>query len=118
RIQLGTLGGAWSEAHAVNDLGQVVGWAQYDPETDSSKPFIWEDGVMRAMADEAGMAHDVNNAGVAAGRAWLETYNAVQPVRFEPDETVTTLNQDCWRSGIAYGLNELGQCVGYLGDHA
>ena len=42
---LGTLGGACSWAYAINDAGQVVGWAD-DTAVHSQKAFLWEKGVM------------------------------------------------------------------------
>ncbi len=41
-IDLGTLGGDFSEAKSINNLGQVVGWATGD-EFAGSRAFLWED---------------------------------------------------------------------------
>src|SRR5690606_19287253 len=51
-------------------------------------------------------------------RAFLDGYNAVQPVRFEPDGTITALNDEPYSSGVAKGINDLGHVVGYLGHDA
>lgn len=44
---LGTFGGRESWAEALNNLGQVVGWAQ-TPAGDA-RAFLWQDGVMRDL---------------------------------------------------------------------
>jgi len=41
---LGTLGGRWSEAIAINDHGQVVGRAA--TKTSSYRAFLWQNGKM------------------------------------------------------------------------
>ena len=45
---LGSLGGSQSEAYAVNDVGQIVGWSL----TSSGIPrgFLWQDGTMIELA--------------------------------------------------------------------
>ena len=42
---LGTLGGIGSEANAINDAGQVVGWTEVTGLA-HPRPFLWERGVM------------------------------------------------------------------------
>jgi probable HAF family extracellular repeat protein len=41
---LGTLGGTRSAAHAINDNGQVTGWAQ--TAGDAIDAFVWSNGTM------------------------------------------------------------------------
>jgi probable HAF family extracellular repeat protein len=78
-VDLGTLGGANSQAFGVNDRGQVVGWAD-TPTT--SEAFIWQRGTMTALeplADGNGGATDINNRGQVVGNSTAAdgTYHAV-----------------------------------------
>ena len=47
--ELGTLGGAWTEAIAINDLGQVVGTANAG--TGYPQAFLWQDGTLVGLGD-------------------------------------------------------------------
>ena len=63
-LDLGTLGGNYSFARALNDSGQVAGvaaTAEYE-----SHAFLWDRGVMIDFGDLGGVysaAEAVNNAG-------------------------------------------------------
>jgi len=45
---LGTLGGTWSQANGINNIGQVVGWTLVEPPSaiSAQHAFIYSDGVM------------------------------------------------------------------------
>jgi probable HAF family extracellular repeat protein len=45
---LGTLGGAWTLVHAINDRGQVIGVSEVA--SGEGHAFIWQDGVMTDIA--------------------------------------------------------------------
>ena len=47
---LGTLGGAFSYAYGINDLGQIVGWSQLAEES-SLHAFVYLKGQMRDLND-------------------------------------------------------------------
>ena len=55
---LGTLGGAVGEANAVNDRGDVVGWAQSPT---AVLAFLWKDGVMTSLGTVNGDACSVSD---------------------------------------------------------
>src|SRR5262245_9797448 len=67
---LGTFGG-WgdSAAHAINDRGQIVGYAS----TPRSHAVLWDHGRMRDLGTGGGQdaeANDINNRGQIVGSTW------------------------------------------------
>jgi len=70
-IDLGTLPGfEESRPTAINNLGQVVGWA--DGEDENCRAFLWENGTITNLNGLFGLrtiACDINNSGVIVGVA-------------------------------------------------
>ena len=67
---LGTIGYGSTAANAMNNFGQVVGFATIDSANIKYHPFLWENGQLRDMADVAGefsMFMDINNNGQIMG---------------------------------------------------
>lgn len=60
---LGTLGGEWTAATSINDLGQIVGWSQ---DTATQYVILWENGVMKNL-NIIGEAMSINNLGMIVG---------------------------------------------------
>ena len=68
---LGTLGGDSSEALAINNPGQVVGYATTVPGSDALEhPFVWSNGQMIDITGTFGRATGVNNSGTVTGFAF------------------------------------------------
>ncbi|HET9358830.1 MAG TPA: thrombospondin type 3 repeat-containing protein, partial [Vicinamibacterales bacterium] len=71
-IDLGTLGGTFSRAYALNNKGQVVGESLTAANLDVY-PFVWTGGTMRAIpglagnASASGRLEGINNNGKAVG---------------------------------------------------
>lgn len=78
-----------SEANAVNDRGQIVGWSYTG--TASSRAFLWESGAihdLNELIDPAdplagkvvlGVAHDINDAGQIVGEGYFLEGNNGSP---------------------------------------
>ena len=71
-IDLGTLGGKESEAVAINDRGQIVGWSKTGDDFYAYHAFLWQRGTMTDLgalggSDSAAMA--INDRGQVVGRS-------------------------------------------------
>jgi len=110
---LGTLGGNVSQAQAVNDLGQVVGWSTIDTGTGLKHAFRWENGVMTDLGtyrDWESGAFGINNSGQVVGNSrhallWNGDGGIVDLGVLHGDAKYTM-----W--SLAYDINEAGQVVG------
>ena len=118
---LGTLGGSWSKAVALNDQGGVVGWSElkrtgrpYEP---LEHAFLWANGRMRSL-----------------GTVWQSSTSVSRAVAITDDGVVLGNSQDLvsdpphsaafvWKSGRltslpelswGAGINESGKVVGQV----
>ncbi len=73
-IDLGTLGGSQSQANAINDASQVVGYA--NTATNIERAFLYSNGTMsdlgtlpRAIGNQGSAALAINTAGQAVGQS-------------------------------------------------
>lgn len=84
---LGPRGSPESEAVAINDRGQVVGWSA--TKTRGTYPFLWQEGVMRVMSAR-GEATAINDRGQIVGYSLVSGHAFV------------------WQGGKALDLGTLG----------
>ncbi|MFT7463548.1 MAG: putative HAF family extracellular repeat protein [Pseudohongiellaceae bacterium] len=124
--QIGTFGGPSSAAFGLNDLGQVVGWANIPACFVNGHPcrhaFLWDDGVMTDLGvlpgDEESVGRAINNSGVVAGTSEFNvnqgsgTYHAAV---FGNGAPVALPDLGLGQSWVQ-DINEAGQMVGFSGD--
>jgi probable HAF family extracellular repeat protein len=111
---LGTLGGAGSDALGINNLGQAVGWAQTT--SGASHAFLWTGGTMTDIGSLPGatemVATAINNSGQICGyaivgghvHAFLDSGGQLSDLGVLPGPGMTS---------SATALNNNGQVVGY-----
>ncbi len=139
-ISLGTLGGPGSQATAINDNGQVVGFADTTPDANGvsqSHAFLWTPGGTDGVAGNPQMkdlglfidgtysqAHGINNAGQIVGTADYQSHDyaflwdAVNGMRglnnLAPTATYSFTPITSASISTASAINNQGQIVGTL----
>ena len=145
KIDLGTLGGgnenSWISWDGINDRGVAVGFSETavpDPNGEdvcgfgtglTCRPFVWQNGHMSALptvGGNNGQAGAINQRGQIVGYAengivdstcppGVRNNRIDLPVLWEKGKAITlpTVGND--PDGIAYGINNQGQAVGYSG---
>lgn len=123
---LPTLGGNNGQASAINNRGQIVGFAE-NGVVDSScpsgttnnrlqLPVLWENGNAHALptveGDPDGEAVWINNKGQAVGETNNCSGSVVHAVSWEKNEASEL--PDLGMGAIAYGINNRGQIVGSI----
>jgi probable HAF family extracellular repeat protein len=123
---LPTLGGNNGQASAINNFGQIVGFAE-NGAVDSTcpagttnnriqLPVLWENGKAHALptveGDPDGDAIWINNKGQAVGQSNNCSMSVVHAVSWKNDKASEL--PDLGTGAIAYGINNRGQIVGSI----
>src|SRR5262245_26738280 len=121
---LGTLGGPNSEARGINNLGQVVGWADTSTVARSSRAFVWNSATgMRDLGTFGGSVSEasaINDRGQVVGTAYSYSFgptpSAIQGFRWDSTSGGSLL-ENLYSSSTheAMDVNESGQVVGVSG---
>ena len=118
-VDLGTLGGPSSAAAAVNDSGQVVGWAQtaggsFDV---NWRAFLWTAATgmldLGSLGGTHSVARDVNEAGTVVGTSAVAAGNAAcHAFVWTPNDNMVDLGTVGGTNSEAYAVSDAGQVVG------
>src|SRR5579863_3334758 len=123
-IALPTVGGNNGQASAINDRGQIAGYAENgiaDPTCPPGTvnfivdlPVLWDKGTAIPLpivaGDQDGVAYGINNRGQAVGYSGT-CIQATHPAMWE-NGTLTQLPDLGDPGGIAYAINSHNQAVG------
>jgi probable HAF family extracellular repeat protein len=110
---LGTLGGANSQANGINDSGQVVGWSNTAGNT-ATHAVLYNNGAKIDLGTFGGTnseAWDINNSGQVVGGA--NNASNYQHAFLYNNGTKIDLGTLGGNNSLAYGINDNGQVVGY-----
>jgi len=123
---LGSFGGPASEAYAINDAGQVVGYA-YTAGSYYGSPqrhaFFYSDGVMSIMGtpgETDAVAFDINSSGQATGYTTIPNgVNTVEVRAFVyQNGSIETLPSSAQYSAYGYAINASGEVAGCMDNQA
>jgi probable HAF family extracellular repeat protein len=141
-IDLGTLGkpdgNSWINWGGINERGEAVGMSETavpDPDGEdvcgfgtqlTCVPFLWRKGRMSALptvGGNNGQASAINNRGEVAGYAETSVtdsgcppYKITSAVLWEKGKALALPTVGGDLDGVAFGINDHGQAVGYSGS--
>jgi len=118
---LPTVGGNNGQASAINNRGEVVGYAETAntdptcPPTPSISPVLWEQGQAQPLplvgTDPDGTAFGINDQGQAVGYSG-SCIAAKHAVMWKNNTAFVLQDLGGTKSNVAYAINNLGQIVG------
>ena len=112
---LGTLGGNYSEALALNDAGQVTGWS-YTSGNQFQRAFFYSNGTMNHIGTFGGSnsypTGGINASGQVVGRANVTGDNSYHAFRYS-NGTLTDLGTLGGSYSDALDINDAGQITGW-----
>ncbi|HEV2989442.1 MAG TPA: hypothetical protein VG759_13445 [Candidatus Angelobacter sp.] len=118
---LPTVGGNNGQASAINNRGEVVGFAETAntdptcPPAPTISPVLWQKGQAQPLplvgTDPDGFANGINDRGTAVGYSGSCT-TAIHAVMWKNNTAFVLQDTGHARSNFAFAINNLGQIVG------
>jgi probable HAF family extracellular repeat protein len=111
-VDLGTLGGAESEARAINNNGQIVGYAFNS--LGKRRAFLYNNGQMSDLGTFGGAeseAYDINDSGAVVGKA--KNADGKDRAFLYNGSTLQDLGNFGGQNATATGINNSGQVSGF-----
>ncbi len=119
-VDLGTLGGDSSATSAINDLGEIAGWSNFDPggSVFVRRAVIWRGMEMidlGTLGGESSFANGMNNLGQVVGESEYEWQSfRLKAFLWDNGEmTVLPAPLKGYDGRSAYDINDRAEAVGY-----
>lgn len=116
---IGSLGGDFSNAFAINASGQVVGYSSTADNSSRNYAFIWDPvhGMQSLgnLADGHSSAYGINAFGQVVGASNPADASKIHAFLWDAAHGMQDLGALGDGDSQAYGINDLGQVVGYSG---
>jgi probable HAF family extracellular repeat protein len=112
-VDIGTLGGSYSLAYAINNAGQITGYSSTTGDT-FEHAFLYSGGMMTDLGTVGGRnsyGYGINNAGQVTGYSWT-TGNATDHAFLSTGGLMTDLGTLGGSSSRGFGINNIGQVTG------
>jgi probable HAF family extracellular repeat protein len=116
-IDLGSIGGTYSDSKGINDHRQVVGSA-YTSGNASYHAFLFDHGTMMDLGTLGGInsaATGINNDGIVVGSSYTAHDTVEHAFVYHQSGSMTDLGTlgGKYKNSVARGVNKRGQVVGY-----
>lgn len=118
---MGTLGGSWAEGMALNNAGQVTGWAA-TPHDSFAHAFLWQDGAMTDLGSLGGWQSQgkaIDKRGTVVGwstRQVLDGKHAFRTLKgqmVDLNGLLDPVSGKGWELIEASGIDDAGHIVGF-----
>ncbi len=118
-VDLGTLGGNYAGAACINEVGDIAGWAGFDPNGSilDRRAVVWRRGQiidLGTLGGETSVAYEMNDAGQVVGESEYEMQSSRPKAYLWENGQMRVLPapHPDWDGRAAFGINNVGDIVG------